>query len=335
VSRPGYMAWLEQTPWSARQPLPLGPVHLVWRDVFAIAGLTACGIRAGAHPALPAAVLGLVYVVALAGLLARGRALAEATLLAFGIPVFALVADRPAWMLAAAAVLYCVGYVGLRRSLRAFPWRDRDQPHPSLKPPAPNLLGWPLRHVGPLPPGQPLSRFRGLVIAALAGWWVLGAFALWGGPKVNARDADPMTPVVLMLIGFAAGAFVALVRFVVYAGGTAPPISAFGRLVTGRLLIPRYDQILVAPLLTLVLATLVPGAVYQFLPVSPAVAMALGCVVTLAAAINLGPTQRAWRLTGAASFLVPPGMNSQKKRTPHGTSARHPLALSSSSPDEL
>jgi hypothetical protein len=317
LTRPGYKAWLEQTPWSARQPLPLGPVHLVWRDVLAIVGLTACGVRAGAQPALPAAVLGLGYVVALAGLLARGRALTEATLLAFGIPAFAFLWDQPAGMLAAAAILYCAGYVGLRRSLRAFPWRDPDAPHPSLKPPSPNLLGWPLRHVGPLPPGQPLSRFKGLVIAALVGWWVLGAFALWGGPRVNARETDPMTPVMLMLMGFAAGYFVALIRFVVYAaGGVAPPISTFGRILTGRLIIPRYDQILVAPLLVWVLAALVPGAAYQFLPVSPAAALALGCVVTLAAAINLGPTQRAWRLTGAASYLARPGMNAQKSPRP-------------------
>ena len=32
IWNPGYQTWLESTPWTVRQPLPLGPVELVWED---------------------------------------------------------------------------------------------------------------------------------------------------------------------------------------------------------------------------------------------------------------------------------------------------------------
>ena len=36
VFRPKYRGWLEQTPWTGRKPLPLGPIHLVWQDVVVL-----------------------------------------------------------------------------------------------------------------------------------------------------------------------------------------------------------------------------------------------------------------------------------------------------------
>ena len=56
-----------------------------------------------------------------------------------------------------------------------------------------------------------------------------------------------------MMACFAAGA-----RLIRYLNGYAPPLSLLGRLGTGRLIIPAYDQVFVAPLLAMVVA----GAAY-------------------------------------------------------------------------
>ena len=45
--REAYRLWLEQTPWTSRQPLPLGPAHLGWRDLFAMIALAGGALHAG------------------------------------------------------------------------------------------------------------------------------------------------------------------------------------------------------------------------------------------------------------------------------------------------
>lgn len=200
-----------------------------------------------------------------------------------------------------------VGYAGLRRSLAAFPWRDRDNPHPSLKPPKLDSLGWPLKRLGPLPPARPpLSQAKGWLIAVLVGWWVFGVLVLFGQSIGRESQPDPMQFPALVLIGLAVGAIVAMYRMVLYVGGMAAPMGTFARIVTGRLIIPRYDHVLVAPALAWLLAILAPAALYHFLPIGPATALAGSAVIVLAAAINVGPTLRSWRLTGAGSYVTPP-----------------------------
>ena len=36
-----YGAWLSESPWQFPRPLPLGPLHLVWQDLFIVGLLTA------------------------------------------------------------------------------------------------------------------------------------------------------------------------------------------------------------------------------------------------------------------------------------------------------
>src|SRR4051794_15101064 len=38
-----YAAWLKLSPWTARKPLPLGPIHLVWQDAAVVGVLTLIG----------------------------------------------------------------------------------------------------------------------------------------------------------------------------------------------------------------------------------------------------------------------------------------------------
>jgi hypothetical protein len=305
MTRPGYKPWLQQTPWTVRQPLPLGPAHLVLRDALAIAGLTVCGFRAGVHWALPAALVGTVYLVVLAFTLVGGHVPKHATVLAFGPPLFAILSSQPAWMLAAVGAFYCVGYVGLRKSLSKFPWRDPDEVHPSLRPPKAQSLGWPLKWVAPIPPDKPVPASIGFLIALLVAWWVFGLMVLTGEPVGPETHADPLEILRLMALGACCGLFAGVIRAVGYLVGTAPPLGTLGRLRTGRLVIPEYDHVLVAPALVWLLATVTPGAVFYFLHVGSAANAAISVFVVLSAAINLGPTMASWRLTGAGSHPAP------------------------------
>jgi hypothetical protein len=304
VTRPGYKQWLELTPWTVRQPLPLGPVHGVFRDLLAVLVLTACGVRVGMHWAVPAAVAGMTYLLVLACMLGLGGAIRHATVLAFAPPLFEMLSDKPAWLLLAVAAFYCVGYAGLRCSLSAFPWRDPNEVHPSLKPPGADSLGWPLKWVSPIAPSQPLSTFQGFLIALLVAWWLLGAMVLGGAPVGRDPHAGRFEILRLMGIGATIGAFVAVTRAGIYIVGMMPPISTFGRIRTGRLVIPEYDRVFASPVLVWVLAAVTPGLVYYFLPVGSGAVLAISAFVVLAAAINLGPTMASWHLTGAGSYPI-------------------------------
>jgi hypothetical protein len=293
--RSAYVRWLEQTPWTPRQPLPLGPVHFGWRDLLLFGILLAGALHAGIHPASPLIVLGATYLIMTASVIAGSGAPAEATVLAFALPALTFLAGRPWVALLVTAALYAVGYAGLRRSLAAFPWRDPEEEkvHPSLRPP--RSLPWPMNAVGPVPPKEPMSWAKGLIIPLLVGWCIYSALgheatAAWFDEKLGR-----LSPLLLAVF---IGVAVALFRWVAYAAGHCAPISLWGRLRYGPLLVPRFDQIYVAPICTAVIACVAPGALHA-LGLGVIAAFAASIALVLAAAINFPPTRYQWKLTGA------------------------------------
>ena len=86
-------------------------------------------------------------------------------------------------------------------------------------------------------------------------------------------------------------------RILTYVVPYWPPIGLWGRIRTGRWIIPGYDRVFVAPLLSLLAtAVLVPSIPLFGLPwllAGPA------CfAITLWIALNVGPSLTAWKLTG-------------------------------------
>src|SRR5258705_8010606 len=59
----GYRRWLATTPWRPPQPLPLGPVHLVARDLIVLVPFALIGYLVGAGPILPLCVFVAAYVI--------------------------------------------------------------------------------------------------------------------------------------------------------------------------------------------------------------------------------------------------------------------------------
>lgn len=301
--RPEYRAWLERSPWTAGRPLPLGPVALVWEDGVILSLLA---LLALVDPALdPVRLLGC-FLVTYLGFLAIAFVLTKtffcAYVLAFGLGlVVRLMPFDPLTAFAVAIVLAVVGHLGLRRSLRRFPWEldwlapvvhwlksDKIAYEASM----PSGCGWPfdkLSLVRMKPSPFELTRREALLIGPLVGWWL---YALEGGfadPEDRIKFAAFVASIGIWMLG--------LSRFVNYVNGYLPPISFLGRLATFRWIIPGYDIIFIAPLCTLVFPLAVLGASVAWGVNAEAIGpicLALGLFITF----NMGPDLKRWQLTG-------------------------------------
>src|SRR4029434_5072207 len=110
-------------PWTAANPLPLGPVHLVWQDAAVLGVLAAVAKwHAQANPALPVIAFGSVYLAGFTLLLAYTRRWTHCALLGFLWPAFMLpIVKGPIAILGVLAIIAVIWH-GHWKSLRAFPW---------------------------------------------------------------------------------------------------------------------------------------------------------------------------------------------------------------------
>ncbi len=299
VCNRAYAEWLQLTPWTPAKPLPLGPVHLVWQDAVVV-GAMAADAQWHAHlsPLIPVVAFGFVYLAGMTFLLALTRQRTACVILGFVWPALLLPYpnDLPRFVFLS-AIVAVIGF-GYRRSLGSFPWDRRFLSLPNLNVnidlgqgkylQALSVLGWPF---GPLSPKQEfreVSTFRSLIASTLLGWW---AYCI-----IASSQSPPTADFILMVAVFAA-----LARLGIYCTRISTPFSVWGRIITGRLLLPGFDQVLVIPLITILLA--VGGGVAikrsgSWFPVTEA------CVISILAFVLLGggPTLRRWHLTGQFRF---------------------------------
>jgi hypothetical protein len=292
-----YARWLEQTPWHAGMPLPLGPASFAWRDVPVVAGVALLArFHAGIDPAVPLALMAFAYLVTAGLTFCGSKAPVHAALLAFGVPVMVLLMDRPDQALLASVPLLGVAWAGVRQSLARFPWKGEQAPTglPTESSLRRESLGWPLDRLAPKPPAKSAPGV-GWLSGAIVGWWAF--VLLWrmnvsADPQVHRFLAGPLHTVVALAVAALAGA-----RTLRYAMGYQWPISLTGRLLTGRLILPRYDLILLAPACIVALGLVAPTALAR-LGVGAEAAAALTLGLAIAATVHLGPSPRAWNLTG-------------------------------------
>jgi hypothetical protein len=299
--RPDYTQWLKATPWTARKRLPLGPVHLVWQDLILVTiVVVVCWPRLQERALMIAQFFVVVYAAILG--LFHGFTCAKSWgyAVGFGVGAMVLCALNPWVFPLVAAVTYIIAYLGLRVSLARFPWEGTPVQQ-AFKAPSGSknrALGWPYDRVGPRPTDTysiPLS--DALAISALTGW-------LFFAVSYNLRSfPDAMSGRFVVCIGILLVAAVA--RVLLYCFGYCPPLNLLGRLLLGRWIIAGYDQVFVAPLLTVAVCT----AAWYF-PISTGVdslwttpfAFAAGWLVLL----GMGPSLQVWRLTG--NHRISPGV---------------------------
>jgi hypothetical protein len=94
-----------------------------------------------------------------------------------------------------------------------------------------------------------------------------------------------------------AGIIGVVVRLFRYLDGYMPPTSLLGRLGTGRLIIPGYDRVFVAPAVAAIAAFGIPLA-FEAAGWNERLGLSVATTATLFANLGMGPTLAEWRLTG-------------------------------------
>ncbi len=149
-------------------------------------------------------------------------------------------------------------------------------------------LGFPHQFLSPKVSVRSISRAEGTAISLLAALWCHAIVT-------NCPDAESqraLAGLLMLPVGFSI-----IARFLLYCGRYWPPISLWGRIRTGRYVIPRYDRVLVAPILAAVVllggVSLVDLARLRTTPGMPIV-----IAISLWINVCLGPRLLDWRLTG-------------------------------------
>jgi hypothetical protein len=300
VFNPEYQKWLSATPWTNRKPLPAGPAHLVFQDLFVLAVLA--GVAWLRHPAVSLPHLPIKFLMAYElGLASSFIMLAMpwfAYAIVFGFGLIVLVWQLPLIALGIAAALYVVSLAGLVRSLKDFANWDLTgfeesqflslSQQKALDRMRQKVLGWPFDCIRPTEVAESISYRNGTMLSLLVGWWVFVALE---------RIAPLQLPDVWRFMFGLAAMPIILWRLQIFCWGYAPPISIWGRIFTLRWIIPGYDQVFLAPIAILAvvgcgqqLVAEFPGFVPLIVPAT--IAMMLLC------AFNLGPSLKRWRLTG-------------------------------------
>jgi hypothetical protein len=317
---PLYAGWLKLSPWTADRPLPAGPVHPVWQDAAVVGALTAIAIWHHVSALLPVTVFLFVYLAGFTFVLAYTRRWGPCLALGFLWPALMLPGVAPvspsAPVLPAVgivAAIICVIRYGYRQSLKAFPWefikvssrslsqaeiRIRGVGTPSGSGTQYNL-GWPYLMLSPKVRPPAISQRTNLALGVLAGWW---SFCI-----IKATDMDPSSGGVILVFAILA----ALIRLVVYNIGVAAPFNIWGRIVTGRIVVPGFDKVFVTPL-AVVVAAIVGNIMINhsgpWYPVTESIVIAFLWWVLFGG----GPTLRNWALTGQFRIRPPANVNGNK-----------------------
>jgi hypothetical protein len=300
--RPGYSQWLATTVWTARKPLPMGPIYLVWQDLLLVAIAVGLAWPRGQTEA-PRIILafGVAYLVCLAWTnFCTGEKHWTYAIL-FWAGAMALVWTN-VWAYAASLIVaYVLVYCGMRRSLRRFPWdsarnifsqefQDRQKN---------KSVGWPYDHLGP--------RFSDLVevgasdtllAGCLAGWWVFAISSVFRDAKAYSAKGAFFLCAMLIFVGCVA-------RICRYCINYYPSIDTAARSLPW-FIIPGYDRVLVAPFAAfgvgLLIADIPTWAGFDPFYAFP-LAIAAACWILL----GMGPSLKVWRLTGAHRIV--PGIS--------------------------
>lgn len=314
---PAYAAWLRLSPWSADRPLPVGPIHWVWQDAAVLGVLAAIAAwNAHADPWLPVMVFVLVYLVGMTLLLVATHRWWSCFILGFLWPALVLpgVVGWPGWIILAAII--AVIWPGHRQSLKAFPWEFRKKP--TRRPHSPLQtevriaglndasaagtqynLGWPVLALSPKVQPVSISPRTNLALALLVGWW---SFCAIERLKIN--------PLPELIVLFAIVA--AIIRVGIYCAGVMPPFNVWGRLATGRIVVPGFDRVFLTPI-AVVLTGILGGIIIKrsgtWYPVAESCVMAVIWYVLFGG----GPTLRNWALTGQHRVRPPARLNANKQ----------------------
>jgi hypothetical protein len=299
-----YSKWLANTPWTPKHPLPKGPVHLVWTDAVVVGALTATAYVLAltiTPPIWPFVVAPVVlFAVAITAVwtlanVAVGQgpyvyAVVWVPVLfsALGIPLIGF--------LFCPFVMAGIAWLGVRRSLAAFPWTDLEANHGKESKNSSSIVGWPygvLLH----PAGEFRTTVgRAFMEAALVAAWVW--FALTDIEENQPKDGLAGLAMFVLLIGALLGAGA---RLIAYGPVICGNLCWGQRLANKQWIIRRHDQIFLAPLLMVVVAVGLPWILYYGLGASAAASFAPAAGMVVLIGRRMGPSVQELQYTGVHS----------------------------------
>lgn len=289
VANSKYRQFLALTPYSSRHQLPKGPIHLYWPDAV-ILGLmiAAAWICPPEHWLIP---LAAFFVSFLAGhcfcmILTKQKTLL-AVLLAI-LPLSIYPHENDAISILVFCIAYGIVWYGTQTYLKQFPWNtsfwnDHYVAHLKEKAFTQKIIQWPWQQLH-FEKTSSLDWKTKLVICGLVFWWLHVISYLWD-------DKD------LIVAIFSCSFLIIFFRIIRYIMGFMPPISLLGRISTGRLIIPGYDKIFVAPMIIALTGVFVPKVLLSAgLPETISIEFTFSLCLFLA--MVLPPSYQNWRLTG-------------------------------------
>ena len=249
AAREEYLAWLALTPWRFPKPLPLGPVHVVAQDLVVLALFEILLLDAALEMRL---LVPAIFFFVLTGCWAFwvGTTGSRTAAYEIGYALGATLWISSSFYLAAGVCLiatYVLAIRRLRQSFENFPWasyrawRQRNRLLRSSPRKTQGAVsefaswGYAFDVLSPKRSEKLPLRDR-LMLSGLVGWFAL---AILSHSQVKALE-----PMVTMLSILCGGGY-CMRQVLRYVWSHAPPISLFGRLVTGRWVIPSYDVALV------------------------------------------------------------------------------------------
>lgn len=322
VDNQEYRRWLGASPWTAAKPLPFGRKELHWVDWIPVA----CAVAASyLHPLgwVVAALYFGAYSLSMLGSTATQGHYVVATIGAAGfslLPAAVLFAvmNQAAWpVVACIAWTIPWAWLGWRYAVQTLAAQDVSElinedarvGRTKLQSAWPRVHPWNSADLGPA-----LSRSLQATIV-IAGGWIAGVAMLTG--RLYLQACPPEEPVSLaviaLVVGCAFGGLAALVRLMMYLGHCQTPLGLWARLLTGRLVIPGYDRVLLAPLATVLVAIATAAATYRG-GTAAELAVAVNVMAPLAAALFLPPSLADWRLTGGYKMYVKPPPRQRARR---------------------
>ena len=286
-----YMVWLWLSPWTPDKPLPHGPVRLCLVDVVVIGfHLLLAYLNDDFLFVMPLLFFLAAYLVKLMiGLVEFGQG--EMLAIGFFLAPFAVYPFKDIYVgLAVLCLIYCIGcyYSGrsLKRPWKIWYWKSDAEWHKQLVTMSldAKIIGWPYKALRIDVGNFSVSIIESVQISLFVGWYV--HVILW-------------LLEVTFLYGFLAVVVVvlALCRLASYVSEHLPPISLFGRIATGRLIICGYDKILLAPLCSAGVGLVGPVVLGQA-GVGSNLSMELSLSFSIFLLLALGPSRQQWELTG-------------------------------------
>jgi len=146
------------------------------------------------------------------------------------------------------------------------------------------VIGWPFEYLNVYGTYE-ISILGAFILSLLLTWWLHVTQSIF-------IDSRIVTCFFLFVLN------VAIFRTGIYGGIHRPPISLLGRIFTGRLIIPRYDKIFIAPICILLAGVALPLGLLKMGYVDTWI-FELSFFLIFFLAFSLPPNLREWRLTGA------------------------------------